>query len=432
MVGSMPTAAPPGLTRRRAIPLAIGSVAGSGILFLPSTVYAQAGPASAIVWAIATFVCVPMLLMFADMVRVHSAGDGIESFVRAAFGDALGRCIPLLFIALVVVGLPASAAVAGEYAAELFGGTRVLAFAASAAVLAAAASTTLRGVVASATAQQVASVVLVAVCVALAAAALGDPQIAGGARPAVGSVTSIGSGVLLAFWAFAGFENLTFLADELRRPDRDFLPVSVAALATYGILTVTLGAAIAATVPQSDVDELTGLLQIAGRLEPRVAIESAVTALAVTAVLLNAIAWMWGVSRLTAGAAKAGTLPAGLAVTDGRGVPRRAIGCLTVVMLLALAVWTTWPTLTVDAFAMASSVFVTVYAVSILAYVRTTGLTPRSVANVGVLVVLCAGIALSGWRASYGPAALAITWAWQSRHRRTPDSDAAPTAEARL
>jgi amino acid efflux transporter len=38
-------------------------------------------------------------------------------------------------------------------------------------------------------------------------------------------------GVVLAFWAFSGFENLTFLSREFRRPERDYLPVSAIALA---------------------------------------------------------------------------------------------------------------------------------------------------------------------------------------------------------
>ena len=50
-----------GLTRWQAIPLAIGSIAGSGILFLPSAVYARAGNNSLLVWALSTLLCLPML-----------------------------------------------------------------------------------------------------------------------------------------------------------------------------------------------------------------------------------------------------------------------------------------------------------------------------------------------------------------------------------
>jgi amino acid transporter len=60
-----------GLSRRQAIQLAIGSIAGSGILFLPSAVYMEAGRNSLLVWVLSTAVCLPMLLMFEDIVRAN-------------------------------------------------------------------------------------------------------------------------------------------------------------------------------------------------------------------------------------------------------------------------------------------------------------------------------------------------------------------------
>lgn len=103
-----------GLSRRRGIPLAVGSVAGSGILFLPSAVYSVAGPNSLLVWLLSTLVCLPMLLMFEDMVRANPDGDGIEEFVRSGLGTAVGRCVPVMFLSLVIVGLPAGATSPGS------------------------------------------------------------------------------------------------------------------------------------------------------------------------------------------------------------------------------------------------------------------------------------------------------------------------------
>lgn len=48
---------PAGLSRRQAIPLAVGPIAESGILFLPSAVYAEAGDATPVVWLVATGRC---------------------------------------------------------------------------------------------------------------------------------------------------------------------------------------------------------------------------------------------------------------------------------------------------------------------------------------------------------------------------------------
>src|SRR5215203_3650076 len=115
-----------GLGRRQAVPLAFGSIAGSGILFLPSAVYAEAGSNSLLVWLVSTAVCLPMLLMFEDMVRANPDGDGIEAFVGAGLGRRFGECVPVMFVSLVIVGLPAGAMVAGQYVARALGtGTAV-------------------------------------------------------------------------------------------------------------------------------------------------------------------------------------------------------------------------------------------------------------------------------------------------------------------
>ena len=92
----------PGLRRRQAVPLAIGSVAGSGILFLPSAVYVEAGRNSLLVWLAATALCLPMLLMFQDMVRASPGGDAIQSLVAHGLGELLGRCVPLHGLGTIV------------------------------------------------------------------------------------------------------------------------------------------------------------------------------------------------------------------------------------------------------------------------------------------------------------------------------------------
>ncbi|OLT46252.1 hypothetical protein BJF85_17730 [Saccharomonospora sp. CUA-673] len=104
-----------GLGRAAAIPLAFGSIAGSGILSLPSAVYAEAGPSSLLVWLVAGVLCVPMLVMFRDTVRLSPNGDALQALVTRGLGDPVGRAVPLMFLFVVVVGLPTGCIVAGRY-----------------------------------------------------------------------------------------------------------------------------------------------------------------------------------------------------------------------------------------------------------------------------------------------------------------------------
>jgi len=75
---------------------------------------------SLLVWALSTLLCLPMLLMFEDMVRSNPGGRSIEAFIRMGLGTRFGRCVPVMYIGLVIVGLPSGAFVAGRYVARTF------------------------------------------------------------------------------------------------------------------------------------------------------------------------------------------------------------------------------------------------------------------------------------------------------------------------
>ncbi len=426
-----------GLTRMQAIPLAIGSIAGSGILFLPSAVYAEAGRNSLLVWGLSTLLCLPMLLMFDDMVRSNPDGRGIESFIRIGLGPLFGRSVPMLFIALVIVGLPAGSFVAGQYVAHAFGTGLLLTCGVAAAVLIAALATNLAGVRASTRLQTVVTWGLVAVATVLLCSAL--PAVADHGEkvlPHGGGLGVVLPGVLLSFWAFAGFENLTFLSREFRRPDRDFLPVSAIALTVYGVFTILLTIAIAVRIPRGEVDEVTGLLQLAATMHPSGLLIWAVTVIAVSAMLLNAVAWVWGVSGVVGDAARNRMLPRRFTpADDSGGVPRRTAALLTGLFSVTFVVLVLFPELVVDATAAASAIFMILYVFAIVSYIRVRGVTVRSMLNLALLVVMVASLAQAGWQSVYGVVVLLaiLTAQWvQRRHGTLADgpASAAPTVTA--
>lgn len=407
----MPHTGGGGLSRRAAVPLAFGSIAGSGILSLPSAVYAETGPSSLLVWLAAGVLCVPMLVMFRDTVRLSPKGDALQTLVTRGLGEPLGRAMPLMFLFVVVVGLPTGCVVAGRYVERglgIPGATGVVAVA----VLLVAVLISARGADAKHWTQLVGSAALTLTGVTLvllgtldASAARSQPV---DLIPGTETAHVLLPGVLLVFWAFVGFENLTFLARELREPHRDFLPVSVAALALYGTFAVALTVAVALSVARTDVDPVAGLLQIAEA--PPVQVTVAVVA--VSAMLINSTAWVRGLSTLLRLATADGTLP-----------PRAPAPVLTMCALFAvtLAVLLTNQDLTVDALAASSAVFVLIYAVCIVGYVRLYGVTGRTASNAALLVVMAASLVQSGSRSLYGVgvAACCFTWCvW--RHRRAP------------
>jgi amino acid efflux transporter len=408
-----------GFARWQAVPLAIGSIAGSGILFLPSAVFVETGRNSLLVWALATAICLPMLLMFEDMVRADPGGGGIQAFIRAGLGDTVGRCVPLMFLSVVIVGLPAGALIAGRYVERALGAAGGVASLVAASILLAALASNLAGARTNRWVQNAggAALVITAIVLLLSAATTGhsDPSVV---APGSTHLHVLLPGVVLAFWTFIGFENLTFLSREFRDPRRDFLPVSAIALGVYGLLTALLTIAIAIHVPRGEVDEATGLLQLANTMEPRRLVVAAVTVVAFGAVLLNTVAWVWGVSRLIAGAADAAILPRTLGRRTDRGIPRRAVLLIGGLFAPVTMLLTAAPHLLVDAVAATSATFIVLYLLSIVSYIRVRGLALRSLANVFLLALLAASLEQSGWRSVYGVVVLLGALAAQFVQRR--------------
>ncbi len=388
-------------------------------MFLPSAVYAEAGGASLLVWLIAALACVPMLMTFDDMVRSSPDSDGIEAFIRAGLGNAVGDCVPLLFLALVVVGLPAGAMVAGRYAADALGAPGAGATLFATALLAAAVAVNLAGVGASVRTQRAGIAAMVVMALFLIATALpGVVTNLDAAEPAAGDVGRVLPTAVLAFWAFAGFENLTFLSREFRSPRRDFLAVSTIALTIYGLLTVLLTLAVAARIPRGRVSEITGLLQLADMAQPRAPIVLVVTGIAVGAMMLNAVAWLWGMSSLIASAARRAILPRPLAQTTPGGVPRRAIMLLTGLLGVGTAALAVFPGIVVDAIAAAGAIFVLLYMLSIISYVRVRGVTTLAALDLVVLLFLGIALVQSGWRSLYALVALGLALIAARRRNR--------------
>jgi amino acid efflux transporter len=346
------------------IALAVGSVAGSGILFLPSVVLVIAGSDALVVWVCAALACVPLLLVFGSMVRLVPDGSGLEGFVAFGLGRRVAAVVPALFL---VIAFPAGAAatlVAGGYLEAAVGGGAVVRLAGALGIWVVTTWMNLRG----AAGFQIA-VMWALLVAALALVGLTFDDARGGydaVAPSWGGVGPVAHGVLVAFWAFAGFENMTFVAGELRNPRRDYLVAVVVALGGYCVLAMLLTANLGAVVPRAEVDELAGLAQLAAFVPGGVAV------LAVLALLLvqaNTASWTWGLSRLLYSAAREGRLPRWFAVVDRRGLPRRAVLAFTVPTAVCTCAAAVWPGLVLPFVTGASAVFVTLYALAVASFI---------------------------------------------------------------
>jgi amino acid efflux transporter len=342
-----------------AIVLAVGSIAGSGILFLPSTIYVIAGSDSLVVWALAALLCVPLLAVFGALVRHVPDGSGLEGFVALGLGRRVAALVPALLLVVFYPAMAAAMLVAGGYVSSEL----PIRLGVALAIIAVTTVTALAGARGAARVQVAVVWTTLAAAVALVALTSGDSYTP--VRPSLTDFGAIAQGVLVAFWGFAGFENMTFVAGELRNPRRDYLIAVGVAVGGYTLLAMALTANIAALIPRGSVDQLTGVAQLADYAPGGLVI----SVLAVALVQAGASSWVWGISRLLYSTARDGRLPRFFASLDARGVPRRAVLSLTVPGACATCVAAVWPGLVLPFVTFASAVFVTLYALAVASFI---------------------------------------------------------------
>lgn len=407
------------LTLWDGVVLAIGSIAGSGMLYLPSLTYVLAGRNVLLVWLGGTLLCVPLLLLFIELVRLVPDGGGIEHFLAHGLGPQVAATVPLLFLSLVSAGIPAGTLVAGAYLRAAIGGGMLIQVVGALGIVGIALCTNLIGAGVGVRVQRYVSGILLLVALVLCLAS--TPALRHGYQAIIPTYHPIGpifSGMVIAFWAYAGFENLTFIAGEFRHPRRDFPLAMLIAFLIYGGLTIALTISLALLFPQMRVHALSGLLQLAEQLHPTWIATAIIVAFALTLMQLNTASWLWGMSRLLYASAQAGRLPQWFAQLDRRGLPTRAIWTLGSIFVVMTVITALLPTLLVSLLTLASSVFLFLYLLCLLAYLRLTRHVGKRLFAGGVLLYLLVLLASVGFKILYPLTLFLLAWGISLWHKR--------------
>ena len=410
----------------QAIGLGITIVVGSGLLVLPGIAYQQVGDAAIYAWLVCALVVLPLLVVFGWLGSRHPSAGGIAGFVEAGVGRVGAGATEVLLIGTFSLGIPSIAITGGNYASTVVGGSTAVAAAGGLAILLLAAGLNWLGSSVSGQVQQVLAVGLVVLVIggavaALLAAPVVNPHVAPpsewtAAVPVLGAV----------FFAFAGWEMLSFTAEEYRNPRRDF-PLAVAGsfvtvLAMYVLIAFGVQRALDRGDPDLDRAPVAGMFEAAFGAAAARGVGVAGTVI----IAANVIAAVWAASRLYFASARAGLLPAALARVDRTSrAPRPAIAaCVSVMVAVWLAHTLGWVSLDL-LLRLAGQNFLVLYGLSVAAFLL---LARRPLLRaVGVL----AGAAVLATAATFGPellytAALLVTGAVLTRRSRA--RRIAPTA----
>ena len=225
VVETIPPATTPASARRlgplQGSALYLGAVLGTGVIALPALAAKTAGPASLLAWVGLVVLSVPLAATFAALGSRHPDAGGVSTYSRRAFGDTAGVLVGWCFWFAMPVGAPAAALFGGAYVADAVGGGRTTTVVTAALLIVVVGAANGVGVHMSARLQLALAAVLLTLMVVSVAVSLPHARAANlhpFAPHGYGAVT--GAGALLV-WSFAGWEAITHLAGEFRRPERD-------------------------------------------------------------------------------------------------------------------------------------------------------------------------------------------------------------------
>jgi amino acid efflux transporter len=381
--------------------LAVTVVVGSGALVLPGIAYRQAGRDAVLAWIVAAAVTVPLLIVFARLGARYPGAGGVAGFVHAGFGRTAAASIEVLMLGTFILGIPAIALTGGNYIMRALGWSGRYGPAAAVLVLGAGAVVGV-GVRLSGRLQTVLALMLTVGLLCAGVLALRHPvtPVTVHVPTDTKALLTVAATVGTVFFAFTGWEMISFTTEEYRNPRRDFPRVLVLSFVLVTLMYLLLALGLQAQLPPTDPG-LSGAP--VGEMVERAAgngAAQATTMLGILAIAANLVGAFWGASRLVMSSARAGLLPRPLAVVHaGSSSPRRAVAACVAACLLVIGLQTAGLFSLGTLLSLAGRNFFVIYLLSALAYARL--FTGRSrvfgIAVAAVLATLTLGFGLTSW-----------------------------------
>jgi amino acid efflux transporter len=402
--------------------LSIGAVLGTGVIGLPALAAQIAGPASLLAWVALIALSVPLAGTFAALGARYPDTGGVSTYVRTAFGSRAAAVVGWCFYFAIPGGAPAAAMFGGAYVAAAFGGGPRATLVTAAALIVIVTVSNAGGLRVSGRLQLALAVLLVTLLLAATLTALPHARLDNLHPFAPHGWLAIGPAAAVLVWGFAGWEAVTSLAADFRRPARDVPRATAIAIVVVGLLylgvatasLLVLGAATATT--DAPLAEL-----LAIGVGGQVRVLTAVAALLLTLGAMNA--YFAGAAKLGAALGRDGALPTWFARASSAGeVPRRSLAVVSGLSGLAVAAVAAAGVGPRPLVLLTTGSFVLVYVLGTAAAVR---LLPRGTwSRRGAVVALAAVVVLifmTGvyvlWSLVVALAALGYHAAHQSRRR---------------
>jgi len=400
--------------------ISLGAVLGTGVIGLPALGAEIAGPASLLAWVGLILLSIPLAVTFAALGARHPDAGGVSTYVRRAFGARTAAIVGWCFYFAVPTGAPAAAMFGGAYVSAAVGGGLRTTLLSAAGMIAAVVAANLGGIRVSGKLQIVLAALLVTLLVTATVTALPHARL-GNLHPfAPNGYLAIASAAAVLVWGFAGWEAMTSLAADFRRPARDIPRATAFALVAVAVLYLGVASAsilVLGPATGSRPAPLSDLLSI-GVGGP----VKAITAVAAVVMSMGAMnAYFAGSAKLGAALGRDGALPAWFAHGSSVGeVPRRSLLVTATLAGVALGLTAITGVGLRPSVLLTTGSFVLVYVLGTAAALRL--LPRRTWSRRAAVIALASAIALVFLTGLYMlwalvVAAAALVYEWRRRRR---------------
>lgn len=209
--------------------LIVGSAIGSGIFLLPSRMANDVGSPALLLaaWVVCGFVSLFGALTFAEMAGMYPRAGGQYVFLREAWGDAVGFLYGWTWFTVISTGIIAAVATAfALFVSVLFPLTAFQVKLVAMATILALTAVNYVGVKYGGAVSNLFTILKVAAILALVVAGFtlaenpSNPFATEGFAPAAGLAGGFGLAMLAAFFAYDGWVQATFVASEVKNPQK--------------------------------------------------------------------------------------------------------------------------------------------------------------------------------------------------------------------
>jgi amino acid efflux transporter len=276
----------------------VSSVVGVGILIIPGIAAQIAGPASLLAWIFLALISVPVAFSFAKMAILVPDSGGVPSFIEKYLNKEIGKSLSILLTITMIFGNPVMGLTTAQYLRNLLGFESALIPWVGFCFMLLSIAFNLIGIRSGTKIQSLSLFFLIAGLVVVIVIALPVGKLENITPFFSHGIGSIGGAMVVCFFSFLGWENVSSIAEEVDNPGKTFRrAIPWAILCVGGLYCLIAWVYLTVVPPSHRADNPTVLTPIL-----RFVFGNTVAILGdIAAILLLVLAtnsWVMGASRL--------------------------------------------------------------------------------------------------------------------------------------